>query len=65
MQLTLSPKGVESQMSQSPVLEANTAASSVDLFELVESLAADFATRAAIHDRDSYFPFENFQGHQH
>ncbi|MCL6750960.1 hypothetical protein KBT16_08195 [Nostoc sp. CCCryo 231-06] len=52
-------------MSQSAVLEANTAASSVDLFELVESLATDFATRAAIHDRDSSFPFENLQGHQH
>jgi alkylation response protein AidB-like acyl-CoA dehydrogenase len=51
-------------MSQSPVLEANTSASSVDLFELVESLAADFATRAAIHDRDSSFPFENFQALQ-
>ncbi|MCC5623126.1 hypothetical protein [Nostoc sp. CHAB 5715] len=48
-------------MSQSPILEANTAASSIDLFEIVESLAADFATRAAIHDRDSSFPFENFQ----
>jgi alkylation response protein AidB-like acyl-CoA dehydrogenase len=31
-----------------------------DLFERVAALAADFATRAAIHDRDGSFPFENF-----
>ncbi|MBD2342826.1 acyl-CoA dehydrogenase family protein [Anabaena subtropica] len=45
----------------SPVLKVTPTASSPDVFELVASLAADFATRAAIHDRDSSFPFENFQ----
>lgn len=30
------------------------------LFEVVETLAADFATRADVHDRDNSFPFENF-----
>ncbi len=33
---------------------------STDLFQRVAALAADFATRAAIHDRDGSFPFENF-----
>jgi alkylation response protein AidB-like acyl-CoA dehydrogenase len=31
-----------------------------NLFERVEALAKDFATRAAAHDRDASFPFENF-----
>ncbi|MBD2441554.1 acyl-CoA dehydrogenase family protein [Nostoc sp. FACHB-110] len=30
------------------------------LFEKVEALAQDFATRAAAHDKDGSFPFENF-----
>ncbi|MHC5726000.1 MAG: acyl-CoA dehydrogenase family protein [Nostoc sp.] len=50
-------------MSKSPILEASvisTAKFSPNLLDLVDSLAADFATRAAIHDRNSSFPFENF-----
>ncbi|MBD2454052.1 acyl-CoA/acyl-ACP dehydrogenase [Nostoc sp. FACHB-87] len=49
-------------MSKPPVLEAATTTAKFlpNLFELVDSLAADFATRAAIHDSDSSFPFENF-----
>lgn len=31
-----------------------------NLFERVDALAEDFATRAAAHDRDGSFPFENF-----
>ena len=31
------------------------------VFERADTLAADFATRAAEHDRDGSFPFENFQ----
>lgn len=48
-------------MLQSNILEATTTASSPNLLALVESLAADFASRAAVHDRDSSFPFENFE----
>ena len=33
----------------------------VNLQELVRGLAADFAQRAAKHDRDASFPFENFE----
>ncbi|MEH1931288.1 acyl-CoA dehydrogenase family protein [Nostoc sp.] len=50
-------------MSKSPILEASvisTAKFSPNLLDLVDSLTADFATRAAIHDRNSSFPFENF-----
>ncbi|MBD2664021.1 acyl-CoA dehydrogenase family protein [Richelia sinica] len=32
-----------------------------DLFERVEIIAKDFATRAAIHDIEASFPFENFK----
>jgi alkylation response protein AidB-like acyl-CoA dehydrogenase len=35
--------------------------STTDLFEVVELLAADFANRAALHDKDNSFPFENFE----
>jgi alkylation response protein AidB-like acyl-CoA dehydrogenase len=31
-----------------------------DLFERATLLAARFAERAALHDRDASFPFENF-----
>src|SRR6266545_2099817 len=31
------------------------------LLERTAALAADFATRAAAHDRDASFPFENFE----
>ncbi|AFY48500.1 acyl-CoA dehydrogenase [Nostoc sp. PCC 7524] len=48
-------------MLQSNILEATKTASSPNLLVLVESLAADFASRAAVHDRDSSFPFENFE----
>ena len=50
-------------MSKSPVLEASvtsTAKLLPNFFELVDSLAVDFATRAATYDRNSSFPFENF-----
>ncbi|MEH2056599.1 MAG: acyl-CoA dehydrogenase family protein [Nostoc sp.] len=50
-------------MSKSPILEASvtsTAKLLPNLLDLADSLAADFATRAAIHDRNSSFPFENF-----
>jgi alkylation response protein AidB-like acyl-CoA dehydrogenase len=32
----------------------------INLFERVDTLAKDFATRAAIHDKEASFPFENF-----
>ncbi|WP_427162561.1 acyl-CoA dehydrogenase family protein [Aliinostoc sp. HNIBRCY26] len=50
-------------MSKSPILEASTTKTAKllpNLLDLVDSLAADFATRAATHDRDRSFPFENF-----
>ncbi|BAY22304.1 acyl-CoA dehydrogenase type 2 [Calothrix sp. NIES-2100] len=34
--------------------------STTDLFLRVAALAAEFATRAAVHDRNASFPFENF-----
>lgn len=51
-------------MLTSPILEATKTASSLNLLPIAESLAADFASRAAIHDRDSSFPFENFHALQ-
>ena len=45
-------------------LAANTLTStqweSTTIFERVDALAKDFATRAAIHDKEASFPFENF-----
>ncbi|BAY49585.1 acyl-CoA dehydrogenase type 2 [Scytonema sp. HK-05] len=38
-----------------------SATTTPDLFERVEALAADFGIRAAAHDRDGTFPFENFE----
>ena len=43
-----------------PGTSATAAETTPDLFKRVEALAADFATRAATHDRDGSFPFENF-----
>ncbi|BCL36001.1 acyl-CoA dehydrogenase family protein [Nostoc sp. MS1] len=34
--------------------------SSTTVFERVDTVAQDFATRAAIHDKEASFPFENF-----
>ena len=50
-------------MSKSPVLEtpSTTTTSLPDLLAKVDTLAADFATRASIYDRNSSFPFENFE----
>jgi len=51
-------------MSKSLVLEtpSTTTTSLPDLLAKVDTLAADFATRASIYDRNSSFPFENFEG---
>ena len=49
-------------MSKSLVLETpSTTTSLPDLLAKVDTLAADFATRASIYDRNSSFPFENFE----
>jgi alkylation response protein AidB-like acyl-CoA dehydrogenase len=50
-------------MSKSLVLEtpSTTTTSLPDLLAKVDTLAADFATRASIYDRNSSFPFENFE----
>jgi len=46
-------------------LAANTLTSkeweNTTLFERVDALAKDFATRAALHDKEASFPFENFK----
>ncbi|MBO3458182.1 acyl-CoA/acyl-ACP dehydrogenase [Aetokthonos hydrillicola Thurmond2011] len=48
-------------MSKLSIVETSATKSFPDLFEVAESLARDFATRAATHDRDNSFPFENFE----
>src|SRR5689334_1107860 len=42
-----------------PFFNQSLESSSV-LFDQVTTLAEDFATRAAVHDKDGSFPFENF-----
>lgn len=43
-----------------PEILASASETVSSLFDRVEVLAADFASRAAEHDRDGSFPFENF-----
>ena len=45
----------------SSVRKDNLLEASATVFERAEALAADFATRAALHDREASFPFENFR----
>ena len=47
-----------SRITKRPFIDRSATSSSVDKARL---LAADFARRAGVHDRDASFPFENFQ----
>ncbi|MBD2451628.1 acyl-CoA/acyl-ACP dehydrogenase [Nostoc sp. FACHB-152] len=55
------------QMKQivSKTLSNQSLETSPTLFERVETLAKDFATRAATHDKEGSFPFENFTALHH